>query len=213
MICDKFDKHREGTTTDDEFARHLRECAACREQAALDARLDLEIAALRAPVAAEGLWDRIETALREEQAAGPRRAEAPLSGSRLRAFFSRRWPVLAPAGAALILLAVLGIQAIRKPASPSGILTGEALARVETAEKDYLGAIEALERQAKPKLSAMDIQMMSLYRDKLATIDAQIGKCRDALDSNPANAHIRRYLLAALQDKHQTLADMLGSTN
>jgi hypothetical protein len=59
----------------------------------------------------------------------------------------------------------------------------------------------------------MDIQMMSLYRDKLAVIDAQIGKCRDALDSNPGNAHIRRYLLAALQDKHQTLADMLGSTN
>jgi len=52
---------------------------------------------------------------------------------------------------------------------------------------------------------------MSLYRDKLAAIDAQIDKCREALDSNPGNAHIRQYLLAALQDKRQALADVLGS--
>jgi hypothetical protein len=63
---------------------------------------------------------------------------------------------------------------------------------------------------AAPKIEAMDLQMVSLYRDKLAAIDSQIAKCREALNSNPANAHIRRYLLAALSDKRQTLTEILG---
>jgi len=47
--------------------------------------------------------------------------------------------------------------------------------------------------------------------DKLAVIDGQIEKCQEALERNPGNAHIRRYFLAALQDKKQTLAEALGS--
>jgi hypothetical protein len=52
--------------------------------------------------------------------------------------------------------------------------------------------------------------MMLLYRDKLETIDAQIERCKEALALNPASAHIRRYLLAALQDKKGTLAELLS---
>jgi hypothetical protein len=131
----------------------------------------------------------------------------------LGAFFARRWPVLISAGAALVVLVALGIHGFRKPFVPSEILTREALARVEHTEKEYLSAIESLERQARPRIAAMDFRDMSLYKDKLAVIDAQIGKCREALASNPGNAYIRRYLLAALQDKRQTLADALGSMN
>jgi hypothetical protein len=47
--------------------------------------------------------------------------------------------------------------------------------------------------------------MMALYRERLETIDAQIERCRRALELNPASAHIRRYMLAALQDKTLTL--------
>jgi len=214
MSCDKFDRHGEGAMTAEEFARHVRDCPECREQAALDARLDREIAALRKPVGAEGLWERIETSLgHEKEITAPRDGKPASGGLKLNAFLSRRWPVLIPAGAALIAVAVLGIHVFRKPPVPSGILAREALARVEIKEKEYLGAIELLERQARPKIAAMDLQMMSLYRDKLVTIDAQIDKCREALASNPANAHIRRYFLAALQDKRQTLADVLGSMN
>jgi len=214
MSCDKFDRHDEGAMTAEEFARHVRDCLECREQAALDARLDREIAALKKPVGAERLWERIEASLAHEKEIAAARDGKPVSGGlRLIAFLSRRWAILAPAGAALLVLAVLGIHVFRKAPAPSGILTGEALARVEIKEKEYLGAIEMLERQARPKIAAMDLQMMSLYRDKLATIDAQIDRCREALTSNPANAHIRRYLLAALKDKRQSLTDVLGSMN
>ena len=209
MSCDKFDKFGEGALTGREFARHVQDCPECREQAALDARLDREIAALRTSPGAAGLWKRIETSLRhEKEAAAAAEAER---ASRGRWPSLRRWAVLVPAGAALLALAVLGIHMFRNPPAPSGILTSDALARVEIEEKEYIEAIDVLARQARPKMAAMDIQMMSLYRDKLATIDAQIDKCREALDSNPGNAHIRQYLLAALQDKRQALADVLGS--
>ncbi len=214
MSCDKYDKYGDGAQTAEEFARHVRDCLECREQAALDARLDREIPALRKPVGAEGLWQRIETSLRhEKEITAARDGKSVSGGLKLSAFLSRRWAVLIPAGAALVAAAVLGIQLFRTPPAPSGILAREALARVEIKEKEYLGAIDLLERRARPKIAAMDLQEMSLYGDKLATIDAQIDKCREALDSNPANAHIRRYLLAALQDKRQTLADVLGSMN
>ncbi len=214
MSCDKFDRHDEGAMTAEEFARHVRDCLECREQAALDARLDREIAALKKPVGAERLWERIEASLAHEKEITAARDGKPVSGGlRLIAFLSRRWAILAPAVAALVAVTVIGIHMFREPHVPSGILAREALARVEIKEKEYLGAIGLLERQARPKIAAMDLQEISLYRDKLATIDAQIDKCREALNSNPANAHIRRYLLAALQDKRETLADVLGSMN
>ncbi len=215
MSCDKYDKYEEGALTAGEFARHVRDCAECRELAALDARLEGEIMTMRKPVGAEGLWERIEASLRrEKEAAAAKEAERDSGTSRwgAGAFFFRRW-ILVPAGAALVLLAVLGFRLLRMPSAPSGLLAGEALARVESTEKEYLRAIESLERQARPKLAAMDVQEMSLYKDKLSVINAQIIKCREALGSNPGNAHIRRFLLAALQDKRQTLADVFGSAD
>jgi hypothetical protein len=192
-----------------------------REQKALDERLDKEIAAMRSPVADDGLWTRIEAALvrekeRTAQAAAVTSGTRAPGRSRLEAltdFFRRRWPVLVPAGAAALILAVaVGIAVSRRPAAPSGLLAGRALAEVERAEKDHLAAIESLERQVRPKLAASMTEETALYEDRLAVIDAQIDRCRLVLASNPGNAHVRRYLLAALQDKRQTLADALGPT-
>jgi anti-sigma factor RsiW len=214
MRCDQFEAHETGAMTAEEFARHIRDCSECREQAALDERLDREIALLRHPVDAGPVWVRIEKSLAEEKARRAREGERPEPERRKRiVFFTRRWPLFVPAGTALLILGVLGIGLFRKAASPSGLLARDALAKIEITEREYRYAIDALERQARPKIAAMDLQMMSLYKDKLAAIDAQIDKCRDALAGNPANAHIQRYLLAALQDKKQTLADVLGLRN
>lgn len=207
MSCDVYDKFEHGTLSAEDLARHIGACADCRERAALDARLDSEIPALRSPVASEGLWDRIEASLRREKETADARAPAPSRPARWFGF--PRWAVLAPAGAALIAIAVFGVMTLLRPAGPSGLLTSKAIARVEVEEREYMDAIDALAREAKPKIAAMDLQMMSLYRDKLAAIDAQIARCREALDSNPANAHIRGYLLAALQDKKRALAEVL----
>jgi hypothetical protein len=60
-------------------------------------------------------------------------------------------------------------------------------------------------------MADMNLELMLLYRDRLETIDDQIEQCREALSENPGNAHIRRYMLAALQDKKQTLKELLES--
>jgi len=213
MRCDKFGAYENETMTAEEFARHARDCAECRGQAALDDRLDRETASLRQPIDTQPLWNRIEKSLAEEKSRRTAGKERPVPERRkmIVSFLSRR-PFLVPAGAALLILGLLGIRLFLNPAPPSGILARNALAKIEVKEKEYRDAIDALERQARPKIAAMDLQIMSLYKDKLATINAQIDKCRDALTLNPANAYIQRYLLAALQDKEQTLADVLGST-
>ena len=216
MTCHKTGDYETGTMAAEDFARHLRECPECREVVRLDDRLERELEMLRLPVAAAGLWERIETTLRAEK----EREAAPAAGpvfrrGRWAAFLARRWPVLVPAGALLIALTIVfGTgRGPKSPPSASGLLEREALAEVEVKEKAYIAAIENLGRRAEARLAAMEETRFALYREKLALIDVQIEKCRTALVSNPANAHIRRYFLAALQDKEQTLAEVLGSTN
>jgi len=220
MKCRKFDAYETGRMTAMAFAEHRRSCPGCAAASALDERLDAELANLREPKSGgPALWNRISSALEleAEKAARGLPAVTPAvfeteRGHGLRAAFRnlRRPSFLVPAGVAAFCLFVVAAVLIVNAAAPrSGILAARALSKVESTEKEYLAAIAELEKTARAKLEAMDLQMVSLYRDKLAAIDAQIEKCREALASNPANAHIRRYLLAALQDKRQTLADVL----
>ena len=88
-------------------------------------------------------------------------------------------------------------------------LAGAALVQVEQKEKEYSAAIAELEAVALPQMAKLDTDLMLLYRDRLETIEAQIERCKEALATNPANAHIRRYLLAALQDKKETLKELV----
>ncbi len=165
---------------------------------------------LQTPIHVPDLWSRIEDALRAEaEASVDRSTRRDPRHARAKKFRLRWLMIPAAAGAALIL--ALTVLPPRPSDSTSGLLDRRALARVDAQEKEYIRAIDDLEKRARPRISAMNLSLMSIYRDRLALIDAQIDKCREALDQNPANAHIRRYLLAALQDKKQTLAEVLGT--
>lgn len=208
MKCSKFEKSEQGLLSPSDFAAHVETCPDCSGAAALNRRLSEEAMKLRAPVSAPGLWDRIESALLAEAAGAARPVPSFRRPTRRRSF--RPGSLLIPAAAVLLLVLV----AIFRPAASvpkSGLMAQKALAEVEAREAEYLAAIEELERSARSKISAMDLTLMSLYRDRLSVIDSQIEKCREALAVNPANAHIRRYLMAALQDKKQTLAEALAS--
>ena len=76
-------------------------------------------------------------------------------------------------------------------------------------EKEYEKAIAELEKLTIPLVANADTDLMLLYRDKLETIDIQIERCKEALKHNGADAHIRRYLLTAYQDKKETLIELL----
>lgn len=201
MSCNKFKKYELGMFGEGEFQQHLKTCASCRERANQDSRLMSLARALKKPVESPHLWSRIEESLRKEQL---KRID-----SRVNKF---RWSPLRllSASAAILLIISVGFYFWLKPETrKSGLLTESALAKVEKKERDYVEAIEELEERVLPKMADMNVELMRLYKDRLETIDDQIEQCREALSKNPANAHIRRYMLAALQDKKETLKELL----
>jgi hypothetical protein len=201
MSCDQFEKYETGEIESREFREHLKTCSYCREQEQLDNRLMNLSRSLREPVQSPGLWERIEHTLTAEE---QQRSKPIILGYR-RSF---AWYA---AAAVLIIAVALGIYSwfFQKKHEP-GLLTEAALKKVESKEQEYIKAIEELEKQALPRMANMNIELMLLYRDRLETIDDQIERCREALSENPANTHIRRYMLAALQDKKETLMELTG---
>lgn len=203
MSCDQFEKYETGEIESREFREHLKTCSYCQEQERLDTRLMNLSRSLKEPVQSSGLWERIEHTLTAEEQ--QRRKPIVLGSGRSFAWY---------AAAAVILIAVaVGIYSwlIQEKHEP-GLLTEAALKKVELREQEYIKAIEELEKQAIPRMADMNIELMLLYRDRLETIDDQIEQCREALSENPANTHIRRYMLAALQDKKQTLMELAGGS-
>jgi hypothetical protein len=203
MSCDQFEKYEIGEIDSREFREHLKTCSYCREQEQLDARLMNLSRSLQEPVQSAGLWERIEHTLTAED---HQRRKPIILGIPVRSF------VLYAAAAVLIIAVALGIYSrLFQEKHEPGLLNESALKKVELREREYIKAIRELERQALPRMADMDIELMLLYRDRLETIDDQIKRCRAALSENPANTHIRRYMLAALQDKKETLVELTGS--
>jgi hypothetical protein len=202
MNCPEAAKYERGELSEAEFESHAAGCPCCLEILRREAEIMSQARALRRPIQAPGLWSRIEQALEEE--AAKERARAPLLARFLRPILVAAL-VLATAG--LVLTVGLWKHA---PSGFSGILSNNALARVERAEKEYLKSLEELEKQAQSQMVGLDLELNFLYRDRLGAIDAQIARCQEALRSNPANAHIRRYLMAALHDKRETLTEVLN---
>ena len=201
MICDEYRKRELGDLDEERFREHARQCSICQRLLRQDAELMSLAQSLKQPVHAPFLWARIEAGLRAEMERDQRR--------RLRSFFWNR-AALYRIAAVLLVAAGLGGYAYFSPESePPRLFSRSALERVEKREQEYIQAIEELEREASVQISQMDLDLMLLYRDKIETIDAQIARCQEALRKNPANVHIRRYLLLALQDKKETLQEIV----
>ncbi|NUO81619.1 hypothetical protein HUU05_16230 [candidate division KSB1 bacterium] len=201
MSCDFYRQHELGEIAGETFAQHARLCVECQRLLAQDEQLLLLTRSLAQPSASPFLWMKIENALRAEQQ----------RESRMRPRFTSTQKLLAYAVAATLILAIgLGVffKLSMKPSEDSRLLADAALERVEQKEKEYESAIAELERVTSPQLALLHTDLMLLYRDRLATIDTQIARCRAALGENPGNAHLRRYLLMALQDKKETLQEL-----
>jgi hypothetical protein len=214
MSCKELERYDRGEIDEAEFMRHAESCPVCRKAFHLDEEIMSLAKSLRQPVEAPLLWSRIEESLRKERAEEQQLLQEPQVEKKQKSGrFSFRWRFLrvVPAAAALLIVFGIGIYFGLKSAPPSsGLLARKALARVEKKEQEYMRAIQELEKQALPHMADLDLDFVFLYRTRLETIDSQIEQCLEAVASNPANAHIRRYLIAALQEKKETLAEILG---
>ena len=80
---------------------------------------------------------------------------------------------------------------------------------MERAEAEYQKAIDKLDAQARPQLDPAATPLMASYREKLLVLDNAIEELRAEAGQNPANAHLRRQLLAMYQEKQETLQEVL----
>jgi hypothetical protein len=205
MTCEIYSKYDLGDYSESDFKQHVQTCSICRELAAQDEQLLVLAKRLRQPIEAPALWSKIENNLRAEK------------HKRMRSIRSRHRAFRFLKIAAVLMIAV-GIGSYfffrhRPEADQDGRLLVESmLENVEQKERGYETAILELEKITIPKLEKLDIDLTSLYQERLVLIDEQINKCKEELATNPANAHIHRYLMAALQDKKETLEEIFNQT-
>jgi len=203
MNCNRYEQYELGQIEENIFREHSQACPECRKRIEEDQQLISQVKAMNEPVEAPHLWERIEQDLEAERRKEMLGRSRP---GRQRMFRFMRI-------AAVIVVAVgLGYYlGIRTEHRDSKVLNQTALQRVETLEHEHLQAIAELEAQVEPVLASMDMDLALLYRDRLETIDAQIENCREALTENPGSAHVRNYMLAALEDKRETLSELLNA--
>lgn len=198
MNCDFFEKYETGQIEEAKFQEHLKECSICQQKISEDEKLMTASRALRQPVESPGLWEKIEKSLIEEE-------------SKKNKTFHKYFPIFRIAAVLVLIFGLTLIFITRNKNQDSKLLVSSVLKQVEQKEKDLEETISELEKIALPKLSNMNLELMFLYRDRLETIEAQIVQCKDMLNENPANAHLRRYLLAAYKDKKETLSELLNN--
>jgi len=155
------------------------------------------------------LWSKIERRLADQMERKPSRVRGWLNS------LGMSWPHWQTVAAMGLLLAVSGtatwmaLHSDGAGADKQVFLKGRAVSEVERAEAEYQKAIDKLDSQARPQLEVPSSPLMASYREKLLVLDNAIGELREQAGQNPANAHLRRQLLAMYQEKQETLQEVL----
>jgi hypothetical protein len=217
MSCDKYWRFWMGELSQKDFVAHRASCEECRSSEDLDVFIAHQAQELPVPTSAPGLWNRIAAEISLQQATARQARSRPMQMPVLRRLGNR---ILDPRHhlvwkLAALLVVTVGTHALlstRAPdigPTPHNLLTAQALSRVEALETEYEQAITELETLAAPMIAEADTGLLLHYRERLETIDRQIRRCRAVLAHDGVNAHVRRYLLAAYQDKKETLTELL----
>ena len=198
MNCDFYEKYEIGQIEESLFSDHLKKCSFCKYQISEDKKL-LELSqSIKQPFEASNLWDKIELSLVNEK-------------NKVEKSWREYFPMFRIAAVLILVFGITVIFLNRNNFQESKLLANSVLEKVEQNEKKLEDSISELEKLALQKLSEMNLELMFLYRDRLETIETQIVQCKEMLTENPANAHLRRYLLAAYQDKKETLDELMNN--
>ncbi|MHC4146292.1 MAG: hypothetical protein ACYSUD_16095 [Planctomycetota bacterium] len=212
MKCEEFERallHDEGEKTL-ELASHARACASCRKQ--MEARTEMSRLARQMHKTWESrdLWPNIQKDLRAESMRSQSRWQEVCQALLLGA--NRQWKAVAAvaflgvASAAILWVLVSG----GGPQDDQGpLLTEQALLDVERAEAEYIESIDRLSALVGPKVAQPASSLLSSYREKLMLLDAAISECRESIERNRFNAHLRGELLSIYQEKQKTLQELI----
>ncbi|MBS1841591.1 MAG: hypothetical protein JSS69_01000 [Acidobacteria bacterium] len=188
---------------------HAATCAECGEEVRVWKSMSAAAGELKQEWESPYLWPKIEQRLTDQMEQKPSRVRGWLNSLGLSTL---HWQTVA---AVALLLAVSGTAIwMVLPPVDSGpnkqvFLKSRTVSEVERAEAEYQKAIDKLDAQARPQLEAPSSPLMASYREKLLVLDNAIGELREQTGLNPANAHLRRQLLAMYQEKQETLQEVL----
>lgn len=87
----------------------------------------------------------------------------------------------------------------------------EVIQELKQAETHYQRAIQALNEDSRRKIEDLDPAMAQILNDNLATMDYYLKECQDAVQSNPDNPLVHRYLLTAYQKKIEIMRSIVDS--
>lgn len=189
---------------------HSQTCAACRTELVLWQEISAAARTMKKEWPSPGLWPRISEALETENAK-PRGWRSWIRIPSLAP--ALRWQgALAALAVVMIAGATMWVMSHRyRVTAPDNqhLLTDQAVAQVEDAQRNYEQSIDKLDKLAKPKLAASTDPLTINYREKLELLDGAIAECRANLEKNQANAYLRHQLLDFYQEKQKTLEQVL----
>ena len=195
--CEFYIRHEMNQINDDEYEMHVQSCPQCKDILKQDDALLKLAQSLKQPIDSADVWEQIELVLKKKKSKNI--FHLPSTSRRL----------ILRIAAVLILGTAIGFYFFQQNDIPDkGIVTVAMLERLDKKEQEYLKSIEELEKATQGKMAGMDINLMLLYVSRLEVIDAQIAECKEAIADNPANAHIHKYLFAALKEKKATLKEI-----
>jgi len=185
---------------------HAATCAECGEEVRAWKSMSVAASELKQEWETPYLWSKIERSLTERSAEKPSRVRGWLNlieRARL------QWQTVA---ALVLVIVVTATVFVTKPWSARDqdphFLQNSAMNEVERTEAAYQRAIDKLDAQAQPQLEVPS-PLMASYREKLLVLDNAIAELREQAGQNPANAYLRRQLLAMYQEKQETLQEVL----
>jgi hypothetical protein len=194
--CHRFEDYLKEKTGLDELKIHMKSCDKCEKAFRFDNQILNRCRSLNDKLVVPDLWSVIEEKIEADKS--------------LIIKFRKNKRLLFAAAAAFLIFTTIWLFNITYNQKPSTrILSDQTLQKVIQAESTYIEAINELESLAYAELEDTTEPLAQLYRNKLSLIDHQIQNCKKALETNPANSHIRRYLMTALQDKRKTLEKIL----
>ncbi|HLK06011.1 MAG TPA: hypothetical protein VKT53_16360 [Candidatus Acidoferrum sp.] len=185
---------------------HAVNCSECGEELRAWKSLSTAAGELRHEWETPYLWAKIERGLTEQLAQKPSGWRAWLNSLGMAGV---QWQTAAALALLLVVSGTAGWLATHRVDPNSPFLGNSAVNDVDRAEAAYQKAIDKLDAQTQPLLKAPETPLMASYREKLLVLDNAIAELREETGQNPANAHLRRQLLAMYQEKQETLQEVL----
>ena len=200
--------------------RHVAQCAECR--ALVDdlreiRRVTATLEQREPPVRA---WRRIERAIQLERE--HRDNPAGVKGTAIARLTGWRYSAWLAAAAAVLIVAIVGVQFRRSHQPVTTIATtgaaapGDAAAveaELRAAEQHYEKAISGLEQIAKSEQGSLDPQTAATLQKNLAVIDQAISESRAALRVQPTSEPAQQSLIENFKTKIAFLQDTVALIN